>query len=362
MNNEYCQIDVAERTAEWLGVKFHKQIMDEEAFASRFELATWHCEHHNPDLNYIGKFALSEVPQSLGFKVVLTGEGSDEIFTGYHIYLPDVLREPDLTWQDTLPENERIRMFNNAEAETARYYSSIGADGEEKVASEGKKKLNGISTLTSMAAFIPQVFEPSTSSLHALNPEDVIANDISPAVLEKMQNKWHPINTAQYVWTKNHLPNQFMSCLGDRTEMSHSIEGRTPFLDHHLTEYVNGIPPSLRMKWNGGRAGEEEFTAKWVLREAMRPFLTEELYKRVKHPYSAPTRYERDGPLRRLLEGLITEEDVRALGFVDWERARSLVERAFVGGDAAAARLCFVVAQWVVLGKRFGVKTAGGFK
>ncbi|PVH76509.1 N-terminal nucleophile aminohydrolase, partial [Cadophora sp. DSE1049] len=97
----FDESDVAERTAEWLGVKFHKQIMDEEAFASRFELATWHCEHHNPDLNYIGKFALSEIPQSLGFKVVLTGEGSDEIFTGYHIYLPDVLREPDLTWQDT---------------------------------------------------------------------------------------------------------------------------------------------------------------------------------------------------------------------------------------------------------------------
>ncbi|PVH68266.1 adenine nucleotide alpha hydrolases-like protein [Cadophora sp. DSE1049] len=182
-----------------------------------------------------------------------------------------------------------------------------------------------------------------------------------------MQTKWHPINTAQYVWTKNHLPNQFMSCLGDRTEMAHSIEGRTPFLDHHLTEYVNGIPPSLRMKWNGARGGgdKEDFTAKWVLREAMRPFVTEELYARVKHPYSAPTSYEKDGPLCRLLRGLITEENVRGLGFVEWEKARGLVERAFgIGGgerDAAAARLAFVVAQWVVLGKRFGVKTASGF-
>lgn len=52
--------------------------MDEEAFASRFEDATWHCEHHNPDLNYIGKFALSELPRELGFKVVLTGEGMIE--------------------------------------------------------------------------------------------------------------------------------------------------------------------------------------------------------------------------------------------------------------------------------------------
>lgn len=57
----------------------HRQVMDEEALASRFEDATWHCEHHNPDLNYVGKFALSEVPRELGFKVVLTGEGTYKV-------------------------------------------------------------------------------------------------------------------------------------------------------------------------------------------------------------------------------------------------------------------------------------------
>lgn len=47
--------------------------MNEAALAARYEDATWHCEHHNPDLNYVGKYALSEVPTELGFKVVLTG-------------------------------------------------------------------------------------------------------------------------------------------------------------------------------------------------------------------------------------------------------------------------------------------------
>lgn len=68
-------LDIAKRTAEWLGVKMHKQTMDEDALASHFEDATYHCEHHNPDLNYIGKFALSGLTRELGFKVVLTGEG-----------------------------------------------------------------------------------------------------------------------------------------------------------------------------------------------------------------------------------------------------------------------------------------------
>ena len=270
------RVDIAERTAEFLGVKQYKQIMDEEAFASRFEDATWHCEHHNPDLNYVGKFALSELPRELGFKVVLTGEGADEELTGYHIYLPDVLREQDMTWTDAMPENERMRLFETSEAETRRYYESIGAEFKM---SEARRKLNGISTLASMAAFIPGVFDPWTSSLHPEDPQDVISNDMRPPVVEKMQKKWHPINTAQYVWTKDHLPNQFMSCLGDRTEMAHSVEGRAPFLDHRLSEYVNTIPPSLKMRWKGG----DEFTSKWILREAMKPFVTPEIYDRAKH-------------------------------------------------------------------------------
>ncbi|KAK5167962.1 uncharacterized protein LTR77_006529 [Saxophila tyrrhenica] len=347
----FDESDVAERSSEFLGVKQYKQIMDEEAFASRFEEATWHCEHHVPDLNYIGKFALSELPQKHGFKVVLTGEGADETMTGYGVYLPDVVREPDLTWPGAMPEDERKRVFATSEEQTKEYYRSIGAEFRM---SEGQRKLNNISTLASMAAFIPDVFDPSTAALHAQDPQNVIANDVSSPVLEKMQEKWHPINTALYVWTKGHLPNQFMSALGDRTEMAHSIEGRTPFLDHHLTEYVNTIPPSLKMRWKGG----DEFTSKWILREACKEFVTPEIYERAKHPYSAPTSYETDGPLHKLLGTLITEENVRQLGFVSWDVASTLLERAFVQKEALAARLAFVVAQWVVLARRFGIKTA----
>lgn len=53
--------------------------MDEQTIASRFEDAVWHAEHQNYDLNFVGKFALSEAPHEHGYKVVLTGEGADEV-------------------------------------------------------------------------------------------------------------------------------------------------------------------------------------------------------------------------------------------------------------------------------------------
>ena len=256
--------------------------MNESELASRFEDATWHCEHHNADLNYIGKFALSELPQEHGFKVVLTGEGADETMTGYGVYLPDFLREPDLSWPNAMPDKDRVRLFETSESETAEYYKSIGASFE--VSKEIQHQLNNITTPAAMAAFQPNVFAKWISSLDPLDAQDTIAADVNPKVLKKMQHSWHPINTAQYVWTKGHLPNQFMSCLGDRTEMAHSIEGRTPFLDHHLTEYVSGVPPSLKVKWR--RDHEEadgKFVQKWILREASMEFVTDEIYERVKH-------------------------------------------------------------------------------
>jgi asparagine synthase (glutamine-hydrolysing) len=68
--------------------------------------------------------------------------------------------------------------------------------------------------------------------------------------------------------------------MGDRMEMAHSIEGRTPFLDHLLTEYVNGLPPTAKVKYDPKKGALVE---KWILREAGKPFITEELYKRKKH-------------------------------------------------------------------------------
>lgn len=66
--------------------------------------------------------------------------------------------------------------------------------------------------------------------------------------------------------------------------MSNSIEGRTPFLDHHVVEYVNALPPSLKIRYN---SKTDQLVEKYVLREASKPFITDELYLRKKHVSSS---------------------------------------------------------------------------
>ncbi|QDS74850.1 hypothetical protein FKW77_003076 [Venturia effusa] len=87
------------KIAEYLGVKYHKDHMDEAEVAKRFGDATWHYKHHNDDLNHVAEFAISELQwYHVGRVAKLTGEGSDEISSGYKIYLTDFLREPDTFW------------------------------------------------------------------------------------------------------------------------------------------------------------------------------------------------------------------------------------------------------------------------
>ncbi|KAG6365790.1 hypothetical protein INS49_007401 [Diaporthe citri] len=355
----FDESDIAGRIAEWLGVKHVKKHMDEQGLAERFEDATYHCEHHNHDLNFVGKYALSEVPHENDCKVILTGEGADEQFAGYPLYIPDFLREPDLAWpgQESPPENVREQLCTDFETQITGSYSLIGADVSNRGPSLARRQLNNTTTPASMAAFQlpPKFFTHWTRCYASSTPLDTIANNVDGRVLDLIQNSWHPLHSALYVWTKGHLANNFLSCLGDRTEMAHSIEARPPFLDHELAEYVNNLPPSVKLRWN---PSSHAITEKWVLREAVKPFVTDEIYKRSKHPYTAPATWPAGGPIHQLLERLVTKANVDQLGFLDWEHVKDLVGVAFLEKDVASFRQALIIAEWVVISQRFGVEKA----
>lgn len=225
--------------------------------------------------------------------------------------------------------------------------------------------------------------------------------------------------------------------------MAHGIEGRVPFLDHKLTEYVDGLPPSVKIRRvarttndtttaacsndsgsravdgasrkddgltsaqlngegnedddDGGNAkaiikqetrGEDQdptakvdYSAKHILRLAAQPFITNEVYTKRKQSYIAPFNFNLGGPLHRLMKRLITEENVTQLGLLEWRPGvlegwlslENLVDSAFGGGRQAddndddnngkererAFRIVICLAQWVVLGQKFGVAGEG---
>lgn len=374
-------------------MQIHKKRMDEAEIARHFADAAYHCEHHNFDLNSVGKYALSTVPRERGFKVVLTGEGSDEHFGGYPFFIADHLREPDLALPASPPAADpRLReaLHRGAESDMRAVFERAGSFNRDWRETDSVRAVGGSMMLSCIAAVMPEttLFAPWVRrDLAGADCRDTIVGGLTPEARRKIAEKWHPLHTAEYLWSRTMLLNNLLSCLGDRTEMAHSIEARPPFLDHVVSEYVNGLPPSVKIAYEPGRAARnvkdggqvgmwwragsegatggggsafEAFTEKWILREAGKPFITQELYERRKHPYTAPLRWPRGGPLESMFAGLLTREAVGRLGFVDYEVVADALGRGFGDeSDPKAFRTLIFVASWVVIGDRFGVKTAG---
>lgn len=338
----------ANRTAAFLGVDFYKKHMGEAELAEMFEDATWHNEQPNPDLNFIGTYALSELFREKGFTVNINGQGSDEIFGGYNIFLPDFLCEADNTFSfSDVSEQQRLHDQQQSEQQMQTLYNN-------QLDLRPNPHLNHTLAPQMMACAFPAL--PVKPAFLSTPPPD-IQKTYATHLPHLANTNWHPLHTAQYTFTHAHLQNLLLTHLGDRGEMAHGVEGRTPFLDHHLTTYVNHLPPSVKIRYDEKR---KEWIEKWILREAGREFITEEIYAMKKHPYSAPVAYEVGGPLWGVLSALVNREGIEGLGWLDWEGCKGVLEKAFRGkdGDLASFRLVLCLAQWVVLQRRFGVKRA----
>jgi asparagine synthase (glutamine-hydrolysing) len=282
-----------------------------------------------------------------------TGEGSDEHFGGYDAFRADALSEPDLSWSALMTDGEREEAYQLA-SEQAKY--GIFGDFTPNVPVSTQRMLNHCHVTSSISRVGSLPFSDWTKTYGGDTPETSLIESFDGRVRDNILKKWHPVHTAQYWFVKTFMPHFILRYNGDNIDMVHQVESRCPFLDHHLTEYVNNVPPSLKMRYN---AKDKTWREKYILREAVKPYVTDEVYNMSKKAYMGPRKFWPGGPLHRKITELVTEENVRKLGFVDWEAAQSAVDGAFNRQEALALRRVITVAQFIVLGQRFGVKTAG---
>ncbi|KAL4883930.1 nucleophile aminohydrolase [Aspergillus karnatakaensis] len=335
--------DIAQRTADWIGVDLHPVTMTEAEIAKRFEDTVWYTEAPIPDVNGMGRIAVGELAHSHGKKVILTGEGSDEHFGGYPDMLSKMFLEPDLSWPPPPFEmSDSSQMFEAGREAIPPPLNSPAST---------KRMLNHSSVFARVSSFYNLPFASWTARYALDDPETAFAEHFGGQVLSNISEKWHPLHSASYQWTKSILANYILRYIGDGADMVHQIETRPPFLDHHVTEFANQIPPSLKIRYDPVNKVLRE---KYILREAMRPFITDEIMHRTKRAYLGPSLYREDGALYKVVKRLLTEENVKRLGFVDWNQLQDHIVRGFGEGDQRCFRSSLFVAQLVVLSRRFG--------
>ena len=219
---------------------------------------------------------LSELARASGYKVVLTGEGADEVFAGYDIF-----------------KEAKIRRFCavaaavEVAAAAAQAALSLPAAAQGPVAVLSRSLLRRAARRRRRSA----VLAPAALSHHRGRQAVLLrrpaqgrsrATTRCDELRERLPAdfaRWHPLSQAQYLETAHLLPGYILSSQGDRVAMAHAVEGRFPFLDHRVVEFAARIPPKLKIR------GLRE---KHILREAMKGLLPPHIGNRTKQPYRAP--------------------------------------------------------------------------
>jgi asparagine synthase (glutamine-hydrolysing) len=219
--------------------------------------------------------ALSDLAHTSGYKVVLTGEGADEVFGGYDIFKEAKLRrfcaaQPLSRRRPQLLQ--RLYPYLPAlQNQSQRYREAFFATSADELKHPLFSHLPRFRVTAGAKAFY------SAEMRAAVGDHDAVAalSEALPAEFAR----WHPLSQAQYLETAHLLPGYILSSQGDRMAMANAVEGRFPFLDHTVVEFASRIPPKLKIR------GLRE---KYIVRKAMQDLLPPEINKRPKQPYRAP--------------------------------------------------------------------------
>ena len=268
-----------------------------------FPKALWHCEDPFTAGVEIPRMILSELSSS-NVKVVLTGEGSDEIFGGYSWYWADRLLRPLANlplWlrrrvasfplsRRKWPGASQI-LLASREMNLSRYGYLIGPPGGMNLQDK--------------------LFSGDLKDRLAREP-----SEDGPIVPEQFSG-WHPLVQLQYYDMKIRLPDCIVHHL-DRASMAYSLEARVPFLDHELVEFCAQIPPSLKMK------GSQE---KHILRRSLQKLLPIEVLRRKKRALLAPFQQWFREDLPDFAKNLLSEDRLKEDGYFNPEYVRQILER-----------------------------------
>jgi asparagine synthase (glutamine-hydrolysing) len=319
----YDEGAIAREMAAHAGADFQPIPIWQSDLADHFADAIWQAETFFINAHGVAKYLLSRAVRDAGYKVVLTGEGSDEILAGYAHFRRDQLQH-NTQGQDA---GAIRQLLEQLEANNPVSHGLLLPAGEAPPLVSVQRTLGYVPSWleapAAVASRLRALFAPDFAAEFAWrDPYRVYLNGLD--VAGQLTGR-EPLNQSLYLWSKAALPNYILTVLGDRMEMAHSVEGRVPFLDHHVVELVRDLPITQKIRG---------MTEKYVLREAARPVLSATVYRRQKHPFLAPPAALAPGErLYELVQETLRGPIMASLPFYDRAKVVALLDDLPALGD-----------------------------
>ncbi|AUM13609.1 asparagine synthase (glutamine-hydrolyzing) [Ketobacter alkanivorans] len=297
----------------------HSRVQCSEAdIAEHFVKTIWHTEAPILRTAPVPMRLLSNLVRSQDYKVVLTGEGSDEVLGGYDIFKETKIRQfwaanADSGFRPALLK--RLYPYLDVSPGRAQQYlrNFFGSNLDEP----NLPCFSHIPRWTTTA----KCKEFFSSEVKATLSGDLMK--LVESSLPQQSGDWHYFNRAQYLEAKTLMAGYLLSSQGDRMLMASSVEGRFPFLDHRVIEFANRLPPKLKMK---------ALNEKYLLKRSMGGYLPDAIVNRHKQPYRAPDipSFFTDNP-PDYVNDLLSEAALAKSGLFDAKRVQMLVKKIRLG-------------------------------
>ncbi len=315
-----------------LGSEHHEVVVGRKDIAAVFPDVVRHTERPVLRTAPAPLFLLSKLVHDNGIKVVLTGEGADEMFAGYDLFREGKIRRfwarrPESTCRPRLLERLYPYLTRSPVSQQAMARQFFGRD-LDRAGLPGFAHGPRWQTTAALRRFF------SGEVRAAVAGRDVVAELLSslPAELPR----WSPLAQDQYLEVRTLLSGYLLSSQGDRMLMAHSVEGRFPFLDKEVVALADSLPPQHKL------FGLDE---KHVVKRAARGLVAEEILSRPKQPYRAPDALCFVGPrVPEYADELLDTPAIAAAGVFDpaavgqlWRKCRSRAnESQFSNADNMA--------------------------
>lgn len=313
---EHDESAFQQAVAQALGTRHHGTLCKPDDIATAFEQVIGFTEKPILRTAPAPLFSLSALVRQSGMKVVLTGEGADEVFGGYDIFKEAKLRRfcaaQPASSRRALLFRRLYPYLPGLQSQSAGYLSTFFGVGQDQLddplfshrprmrntagakiffADQLRQKIDGYDAAEELMSLLPLEFA-----------------------------RWHPQNQAQYLEARYLLPGYILSSQGDRMAMAHGIEGRFPFLDHRLVEFAAKLPPQLKLRG---------LTEKPLLRDMAAKLLPPAIQARPKQPYRAPDSASFLGTAgKAVLDRLLSQASLEQNGLFDPQAVMRLRRKA----------------------------------
>ncbi|MDH3972736.1 MAG: asparagine synthase (glutamine-hydrolyzing) [Deltaproteobacteria bacterium] len=305
--------------AKALATTHHEIKCSYKDIGDNFPDLVWHTEKPLFRTAPTPLFLLSKLVRSNHFKVVLTGEGADEVLGGYDIFKEVKIREFCAKNRNSNFRPSLLKkLYPYLPAFQSQSHAYMNAFFNDKLLDVNDSLFSHRprwQTTSKIKTFYSQNFK---NEIGLSSPEITFGDTLDPSF-----SRWKPFERAQYLESKGLLPGYLLSSQGDRVLMAHSIEGRFPFLDHRVMEFASKLPYTYKMK---------VLNEKYLLKKAMKKYLPKEITKRTKQPYMAPDSksfFSKGAP--DYVSSLLSEESIDKYGYFNSKPVNLLVRKCKKG-------------------------------